>query len=60
MQNKWIFAPLCIEQTLTKTQDEFVLRCCGSNLWSEEIVQQHLQTQKLDGGESGGNLDRGV
>lgn len=43
---------------LTKTQDEFALGCCGCNVWSEEIVQQHLETQKLDGGKCEDNLDR--
>lgn len=47
-------------QTVTETQDELAVGCCGSNFWSEEIMQQHLETQKLDFGKSGGNLDRGV
>lgn len=46
--------------SLTKTQDEFVLCCGGNNLWSQEIVKQHLQAQQLDGGEGGGELDAGV
>lgn len=46
--------------TLTKTQDEFVLCCCGNNLRSQKIVKQHLQAQQLDGGEGGGDLDAGV
>lgn len=46
--------------TLTKTQGEVVLCCFGSNLRSKKIVKQHLQAQKLDGGEDGGDLDAGV
>lgn len=50
----------CVALTLTKTQDKFVLCCCGDNLWSQKIVKQHLQAQQLDGGEGGGHLDTGV
>lgn len=46
--------------TLTETQDEFVLCSHDSHLRSEEIVQQHLQAQQLDGGEGGRDLDAGV
>ena len=46
--------------TLTETQDEFVLRRRGDDLGSQEVVQQHLQAQQLDGGEGRLDQDAGV
>lgn len=59
---KRLFAPSRwrVALTRTKTEDEFVLCCCGSSVWSQEIVEQHLQAQQLDGGEGGGGVDAGV
>lgn len=49
-----------VAQSLTKTQNEFVLGHHGDNFWSLEIVKQHFQAEQLDGGEGGWHLDAGV